>query len=151
MLNEQDEFRLKFKEQWWCVSAFTDLDGEKLTDEINNMNNFAKSQLIAFTESKINTRFVPEAIDRQKIAALSKNLQIELTWDDYLENFNFETKKYKYDKLGYLIFRIRIKDNSDFNIFDARPNYLQQIIFQVWFGLTKKYKQELKRSIQEIL
>ena len=142
MINEVNEFRLKFKEQWWCVSAFTDLDDEKLTDEIKKLNDYAVTQLKTFKESEINPRFVPDAKDRQNIATLSQNLQIELTWDDYLNNFNFETKKYKYDKLGYLLFRIRLKDNSNFNVLDARPNYLQQIIFHVWFGLTKKYKHE---------
>ena len=140
MLNEQDGFRLKFKEQWWCVSAFTDLDDEKLTDEIKKLNDYAVTQLKTFKESEIDTRFVPDAKDRQNIAELSQNLQIELTWDVYLDRFNFETKKYTYDKLGYLLFRIRLKDNSEYNILDARPNYLQQIIFHVWFGLTKKFQ-----------
>ena len=142
MINELNEFHLKFKEQWWCVSAFTELDNENLTNEIEKLNNYSKNQLSRFKESDINPRFVPDAKDRQKIALLSKNLQIELTWDNYLENFNFEAKKYTYDKLGYFIFRIRLKDNSEFNILDVRPNYLQQIIFHVWFGLSNKYKDD---------
>ncbi|QEE16379.1 hypothetical protein DSAG12_02209 [Promethearchaeum syntrophicum] len=144
MINELNEFRLKFKEQWWCVSAFTDLDNENLTDEIEKLNKYTKNQLSSFKESDINPRFVPDANDRQKIAFLSQNLQIELTWDNYIDNFNFKTDNYTYDKLGYLLFRIRLKDNSSVNIFDVRPNYLQQIIFHVWFGLTKKFQFEFK-------
>jgi len=142
MLNELDGFRLKFKEQWWCVSACTDLDGDKLTNEIKSMNDYAENQIKTFKESEINSRFVPDLNDRQKIAALSQNIQIEITWENYIENFNFETKEYTYDKLGFMLFRLRLKDNPGYNIFDVRPNYLQQIIFQVWFGLTKKFKFE---------
>lgn len=79
-----------------------------------------------------------------KIAAISQNLQIELTWDNYIDNFNFKTKNYTYDKLGYLLFRIRLKENPKVSILDVRPNYLQQIIFHVWFGLTKKFQFEFK-------
>ena len=144
MINEINEFRLKFKEQWWCVSAFTDLDNENLTNEIKKLNEYTKNQLSTFKESEINPDYVPEANDRQKIAKLSQNLQIDLTWDNYIDNFNFKTLKYTYDKLGYLLFRIRLKDNSGVNLFDVRPNYLQQIIFHVWFGLTKKFQFEFK-------
>jgi len=144
MLNELNGFQLKFKEQWWLVSAFTDLDGDKLTDEIKKMNNFAKTQIKEFTESKISPKFIPDTNERQKIASLSQNLKIELEWNNYLKNFNFKIKNCTYDKLGYLIFRVRLKDNAEFNIIDIRPNYLQQIIFQVWDGLTEKFKSDFK-------
>ena len=144
MINELDGFRLIFKEQWWLVSAFTDLDGDKLTDEIKRMNNFAETQIKAFTEAKIDPKFIPDANDRQKIASLSQNLKIELKWENYIEKFNFKTKNYTYDKLGFLLFRVRLKDNTDFNIIDIRPNYLQQIIYQVWIGLIENFKFEFK-------
>jgi hypothetical protein len=144
MINELDGFRLIFKEQWWLVSAFTDLDGDKLTDEIKRMNNFAETQIKAFTEAKIDPKFIPDANDRQKIASLSQNLKIELKWENYIEKFNFKTKNYTYDKLGFLLFRVRLKDNTDFNIIDVRPNYLQQIIYQVWIRLTENFKFEFK-------
>ncbi|MHA1766430.1 MAG: hypothetical protein ACTSWX_03690 [Promethearchaeota archaeon] len=144
MLNGLDEFRLKFKEQWWCVSVFTDLDDEKLEDGIERMKKYAESHVATFKESEISPKFVPDANDRQKIAALSQNLKIELKWENYIDNFNFRTKKYTYDKLGYLLFRIRLKENSEFNILEVRPNYLQQIIFHVWFGLTKTFQDEFK-------
>ena len=142
MINELDGFRLKFKEQWWCVSAFTDLDGEKLTDEIKKMSDYVKTQIRALKESNIYPRFVPDANDRQNIALLSQNLKIELEWEDYIENFNFEAKNCTYDKLGYLLFRVRLKDNPEFNILDVRPNFLQQIILIVWKRLKEKFKFE---------
>ena len=142
MINELDGFRLKFKEQWWCVSAFTDLDGEKLTDEIKKMSDYVKTQIRALKESNIYPRFVPDAKDRQNIALLSQNLKIELEWKDYIENFNFEAKNFTYDKLGYLLFRVRLKDNPEFNILNVRPNYLQQIILIVWKRLQEKFKFE---------
>ncbi|MHA1647718.1 MAG: hypothetical protein ACTSVL_09115 [Promethearchaeota archaeon] len=144
MINELDGFRLIFKEQWWLVSAFTDLDGDKLTDEIKRMGKFAETQIKEFTESKIDLKFIPDANDRQKIASLSQNLKIELKWENYIKKFNFKTKNCIYDKLGYLLFRVRLKDKSEFNIIDIRPNYLQQIIYQVWKGLTEKFKFEFK-------
>jgi len=142
MINELNEFHLKFKEQWWCVSAFTELDNENLTNEIEKLNNYSKNQLSRFKESDINPRFVPDAKDRQNIALLSQNLKIELEWEDYIENFNFEAKNCTYDKLGYLLFRVRLKDNPEFNILDVRPNFLQQIILIVWKRLKEKFKFE---------
>lgn len=142
MINELDGFRLKFKEQWWCVSAFTDLDGEKLTDEIKKLSDYVETQIRTLKESNIYPRFVPDVNDRQNIALLSQNLKINLEWEDYIENFNFEAKNFTYDKLGYFLFRIQLKDNSEFNILDVRPNYLQQIILFVWKRLKEKFKFE---------
>jgi len=124
------------------VSAFTDLDGEKLTDEIKKLRDYAETQIKAFTESEISPKFIPDPKDRHNIAALSQNLKIELDWENYIENFNFEAKNYTYDKLGYLLFRVQLKDNTEFNILEVRPNYLQQIIFFVWEGLKKKFEFE---------
>ncbi len=142
MLNELGGFRLKFKEQWWCVSAFTELDGEKLTDEIKKLSDYVETQIRGLKKSNIYPRFVPNANDRQNIALLSQNLKIELEWEEYIENFNFEAKNCTYDKLGYLLFRVRLKDNPEFNILDVRPNYLQQIILIVWKRLQEKFKFE---------
>jgi len=75
MINELDGFRLKFKEQWWCVSAFTDLDREKLTDEIKKLSDYVETQIRALKESNIYPRFVPDANDRQNIAFDLKIIQ----------------------------------------------------------------------------
>ena len=135
------EFKLKFKEQWWCASALTDLHQIKLAEKIKEMNNFAEKQIRTFIESEINPKFMPDAQDRKKIALISQYLNIELSWNNYIENFNITTKSKTFKKLGFLLFRARIKSNVDipFNLLDIRPKYLQQIIFRVWFGLTKAF------------
>ncbi len=143
MLNELDGFRLKFKEQWWCVSAFTNLNTETtLPDEIKKLSAYVETQIRTLKESNIYPRFVPDANDRQNIALLSQNLKIELEWEEYIKDFNFEAKNCTYDKLGYLLFRVRLKDNPKFNILDVRPNYLQQIILIIWNRLKEKFKFE---------
>jgi len=144
MVNEN--FRLLFKEQWWCVSGFTTLNDEDLKKKIESLDTYCEEKLTSFKETDINPNYVPDVKDRQMIIKIANNLSFDTLWKDYIQDFNLEEAGKLYKKLGFLLFRVRIKKGSEsaVNLIDIRPNHLQQIVFRVWFGMIKDFAEVFK-------
>ncbi|MFX1520301.1 MAG: hypothetical protein ACFFCD_10315 [Promethearchaeota archaeon] len=138
--------KLIFKEQWWFVSAFSAIRDQELKNKISEMSNFAKEQLTSYNEDNIDPKFVPNVEDRKQIVKIAKHLDINCSWLDYVENFDFEIKENRYSKLGSIRFRVRLNENPKNPIApeQIRSNHMQQIVFRVWFALLKQYGSTFK-------
>jgi hypothetical protein len=89
---------------------------------------------------------VPDEKDRKAIAKISSHLHIQSMWKDYVSDFTYEEKGQLFKKIGFMLFRVRVKKESTSIVRneEIRPNHMQQIIFRFWFSLTKKYKAQFK-------
>lgn len=136
-----ENFHFIFHEQWLGISVLSDLAKSEMNDQIKNMEQFINENCTHLKAEQINALFVPEENDRRKIAEIANNLTASLTWNDYIEDFQYPHQNKKFNKLGYILIRLRVKSSASpsFDLKMIRPQYLQQIIFSFWFGLIKKF------------
>ncbi len=136
------DFSLYFHEQWLGISTLTSLEGDALITAIHEMELSINNLLSNVTDKKFNKRFVPDENIRKKMAAIAQTLKFKLSWNDYIEDINYEKVKVIYEKLGYILVHVEMDPNNSSTIQnkDIRPEHLQQIILLVWFDLIKKYE-----------
>ncbi len=134
--------RFLFKEQWLGISTLSSLTDENLPSKIQKMEDFVNSKCQAITADSLNPQFVPDPEDRNRIAIVAKNMHLSLSWENHIEDFQYQKDEHTYNKLGYILIRIRVKDAPDpnFQLSLIRPQYLQQIIFGFWFSLIKEFR-----------
>ncbi|MHA1610737.1 MAG: hypothetical protein ACTSYU_01685 [Promethearchaeota archaeon] len=141
-LNNSNTLRFLFHEQWLGISTLSSLTDEKLPAQIQKMEGFVNTKCQSITAESLNRQFVPDPEDRNRIAIIAKNFKFSLKWENYIEDFQYQKDEHTYNKLGYILIRIRVKDVPDpnFQINIVRPQYLQQIIFGFWFSLIKEFR-----------
>jgi uncharacterized membrane protein YuzA (DUF378 family) len=134
--------KLLFKEQWWCISTLTTLKGDELKAQVEKLDKYAEDLLSSFELKDINANFVPDENDRKMIIKIAQSVDVVTSWKDFMDDFDFEADGKTYSKLGFMLFRIRIKKEklAGFNVADIRPSLLQQVVFRVWFKMLKDFK-----------
>lgn len=133
--------QFKFHEQWLGISTLCSLAESQLQPEIKKIEDFINNTCHSITSASINSNFVPEEKDREKIAEIAQNLIFTVSWENYIEDFQYEKEKRTYNKLGNIIIRVGVKSETspNFNVSSIRPQYLQQIVFGLWYPLCKQF------------
>ncbi|MCF2139608.1 MAG: hypothetical protein K9W44_06100 [Candidatus Lokiarchaeota archaeon] len=131
-----------FHEQWLGISVLCDLSENEISKNLQEMEQFVNDVFLKITIDKINPTYVPDIKDREKIVSIAHNLKCSFEWQNYIEDFRYVHSNHTYNKLGYILIRVRLKENisPDFDLRIIRPQYLQQIVFSFWFGLIKKFQ-----------
>jgi len=144
VINSADSVNLIFREQWWGANCFSTLSGVDLEQKVGQMSKTAQELLHALNESDLNAKFIPNENDRKTIVKVAHSLQVESSWQDVLTNIDYKADNVAYNRLGYILLRVRLIKNPPIAPLEVRPSYLQQIIFLVWNKLTKDYKMNFK-------
>ncbi len=139
-----ENVQLLFREQWWGANCFTTLIGKELEEKTHLLGKIAQEQLQSLNESDLNTKYIPNELDRKSIVNIAHSLRIESSWQVVLANADALVDKVTYHNLGYILFRIRLSKNAQVTQEKVRPAYLQQIIMLVWNKLTKDNSQVFK-------
>ncbi len=141
-----ENLRLVFKEQWWCVSAFSVLSGEEVKKKVEQLDKYVEEKLSTYKIEEIKPSFVPNEEDRKKIILIANNVTVDTQWINYIDNFDYSDGTRLYKTIGFILIRVRIKKEAlnKIPITDIRPNYMQQLVMRMWGTLSKDFSDSFK-------
>ncbi len=141
-----ENLRLVFKEQWWCVSAFSIMSGEEVKKKVEQLHKYVEEKLSSYKIEEINTFFVPNEDDRKNIIFIANNVIVDTRWINYIDNFDYSDGTRLYKTIGFILIRVRIKKEAlnKIAITEIRPNYMQQLVMRMWGTLSKDFSDFFK-------